>query len=179
MRSSPGKLILYSVILLIFILLKWAGTMFSADDLRWLTAPVVFFIERIKGEYAVFMPGAGHFFPNSGIIIDKSCAGINFFILCAALLQILVVKYFHRIRYQIIGLAAAFLVSYFLTVTVSTARIVSSLITRELADRWLSDSLAGRVHEATGVTVVFTSLILIYISVDYFLKRKLNHEENC
>jgi len=179
MRSSQGKLGLYLGILLIFLLLKWAGTLVSADDLRWLTAPVVFFVELIKGDYAVFVAGEGHYFPASGIIIDKSCSGITFFILCVALLQFLVVKYVCRIRHQVLGLASAFLLAYFLTVTVNTARIVLSLITQRFAAQWLQESLAGRVHEATGVTVVFTSLVLIYFIVDYLLKNKLHNEKNC
>jgi exosortase K len=179
MRSTLRKPILYVMMLVIFILLKWLATLVSVDDLRWMIAPVAYLVGLIKGEYSVFIPGDGYYFPSTEIMINRSCAGLNFYIMSVALLHFLVVRHFSRVRHLVPGFAAAFAAAYILTVLVNTSRIASSLITLHLGEQFLSETLSSRVHEATGVVVVCSFLILIYFSVDYLLKSKLKNEKNC
>ena len=153
--------ILYSVVLIMAMGLKYHYSTAGSDDLGWILGPTAGVVETFSGIRFEKESGAGYVNPNRNIIIAPSCAGVNFLIIafCMAAFTGL-----HRFRYSKaktfwIAICAAF--AYFLTIAVNALRIIASIYTirADIHYPWMTP---GQLHRVEGVFIYFLFLCLFY-----------------
>ena len=154
----------------LFLLLKLSYTQADNDDLAFLLRPTDALVGLAAGSPSVYQPARGYFHPDLNILIDKSCAGFNFWILCFIMLSFLAFRYFHRRKYLVFVLPAALLCAYTLTVFANTSRISIAIFLRDKTGT-LSPKHADWLHEAQGIFVYLSCLVAVYLAAEFLLTK--------
>jgi exosortase K len=178
MQKQPARFWFYLVILLIFLILKCVGSLVKVDELHFLIRPVAVLVSVATGSASVYITGEGYWLPEQGMMIDKSCAGINFYILCLTMLLFVAVKNINSNLHLLIALVLLPLLAFIMTWLVNTARILSVASTGMLFRDNLSESSGAILHEAVGVVVVLMSLVLTYVAADHLTKKYYRDEKD-
>ena len=155
----------------LFILLKFGFTLADNNDLTFLLKPTDKLVGLLTGSQSVFISENGYFHEHLNIIIDKSCSGFNFWILCFLLITYLTVKHFDKSAHKFLTIPTSFFVAYVLTIFVNTSRIFVSIVIQSQTE---SIFLIHQhiIHEAIGITTNLTFLVLAYILIERFLNNK-------
>lgn len=134
-------------------------------DLKWLLAPIVWWVSSLSGISFVYDPWEGYVSHTCQFVIAPSCSGMQFMIITAATL---IFPFVHRMNtrfkkfcWTMSSLAS----SYILTILVNTCRIIISIyLPLYLEQKNLSGGLLTpeRLHTLIGTSVYFTSLLIIY-----------------
>lgn len=144
------------------LLFKWLQRDWSSDELRFLLYPVQWFVAVFTGQSSIYLAGEGYQF--SGFIIEKSCAGVNFLVICWCTLTYLSIQNQHNQSIKIKALLWSIPLSYSLCILANTFRILSALVLQRLP------GLHGpNVHEALGVVVYLSILLLATALFNHFL----------
>ena len=159
----------------IFILLKLSYSFVDNDDLTFLLKPVSNLIVLLTGSKSVYLPDIGYYHENLNIVVEKSCSGFNFWILCFIMLTFLSLKYFERSFHKVLIIPMALLASYFFTIFVNTSRIFTSIILQGQANNFLPSRPHYMLHEIVGIITNLAFLILIYILTQKILIKKPSH----
>ncbi|MCI5056212.1 MAG: exosortase K [Flavobacteriales bacterium] len=158
----------------LFILLKFGFTLAENTDLTFLIKPTDKLIGLLTGSKSVFISDSGYFYKHLNIIIDKSCSGFNFWILCFLLFTFLTLKYFDKTLNKILTIPAALVGAYILTIFVNTSRIFASIVVQtQTKDILLNQQHI--LHEAIGIITNLTFLILAYVLIEKLLIHKRNN----
>jgi exosortase K len=80
----------------LFVLLKVGFTFADNNDLAFLLKPTDKFVGLLTGSQSVFLAKDGFFYEKMNVVIDKSCSGFNFWILCFLVFAYLGLKYFDK-----------------------------------------------------------------------------------
>lgn len=185
---SGGIMKLYSVIKpdLLFYgsvpVLAFTGKLFyslaQVQGLLFLLRPVTFLVSAFTGIPFAYDPDVGYVNRVNGIIIGKSCAGMNYLILLYAMTMVSFLRYFQKksgkILFQFGAMAASFLLSIYAT----SARIIVSisLISAGGSFPFLK---TDTVHKIVGIVIYVTILLLYYSAAEYSLKKmKKNQSGN-
>lgn len=167
--KSPSNLVFYAVIISVFLLLKVGYSVAENDDLIFLLKPITEFIELSTGTNSVYNTNSGFYFEQLDVLIDKSCSGGNFLLLCFAMLSFLALKHISKPYQKLIAIVVVLFISYLVAIGVNVSRIYVSLILESEITQFLNtDNLL--VHEAIGVTTNLSFLILIYILFDKLIQ---------
>lgn len=160
----------------LFILLKFGFTLAENNDLIFLLKPTDKLVGFLTGSKSIFITGSGYFHEHLNIIIDKSCSGFNFCILCFLLFTFLTVKYFDKTLNKILTIPAALIGAYLLTIFVNSFRIFTSIVVQtQTKDILLYQQHI--LHEAIGVITNLTFLILAYVLIEKLLIHKRTNEK--
>lgn len=151
----------------VFIFLKFMYKYADNQDLNFILIPVDFIISAFTGVKSSYIVGTGYFFKELNMVINKSCSGFNFLVLNFMLLSYLSAKYINNIKVRFSIIPLLLFISYIFTVFVNASRILGSIVIHP--NPVLSKSFKI-IHEAEGVFIYLTFLILLYISSDYFFK---------
>jgi exosortase K len=144
------------------LLFKWLQRDWSSDELRFLLYPVQGLVAVFTGQSSFYVAGEGYQF--SGFIIEKSCAGVNFLVICWCTLAYLSIQNQHKQSVKIKALLWSIPLSYGLCILANTFRILSALVLKRLP------GLHGpNVHEALGVVVYLSVLLLATALFHHFL----------
>lgn len=165
------NLLFYLIMILLFVFLKFAYTLSETNHLIFLLSPTNKIIEFISGYHSVYFDNEGYHFQQLNIIIDKSCSGFNFLIIIFFMLIFLSVNYFKKGYKKIAVVFITFLIAYLATIIVNGFRINSIIIFEEKISSFLNFE-KDYIHQAIGILINLTFLILIYLIV----KRILNHK---
>jgi len=165
--SRVHSFVLPALLLCGAFLLKWWYRTATVDELGFVLRPVVSAIGGITGEEWTFLRGEGYIFPGLGILIDRSCSGINFLVITTATFAFLVLKRSDggcaRPLLAMISVAGA----YGLTILANTGRILSMVMT----DR-LGLHMGPTAHEALGAFFFLVALLLASLVLDRTLALK-------
>jgi exosortase K len=154
-----------------FILLKfWFGNG-ENDNLMFLLKPTDSLISTLTNSKSVYQVGNGFYHGKLNILIDKSCSGYNFFLLCFLMLLFLSLKYIKRNHHRILSIPVCFIGAYLLTIFVNTSRIYVSIILQNNAIDFLNIE-QKIIHESIGIVTNLSFLIIIYLLVDNILINK-------
>lgn len=155
----------------LFLLLKFGYTLADNNDLTFLLKPTDNLVGLLTGSHSVYLSGNGYYHEPLNIIIDKSCSGFNFWVLCFLLFTYLIVKYFDKPLHKILTIPAALIGAYLLTIFVNTSRIfVSIIVQTQTKNIFLNEPHI--IHEAIGIITNLTFLILAYILIEKLLIHK-------
>lgn len=173
--QTDKNILYYLAAIGLFILLKFGYTFADNDNLIFLLKPTDKIVGLLTGSSSVYFSDKGYYHDNLNILIEKSCSGFNFLLLCFCMLTFLCLKYVDKIVFKSLTIPFAFIVSYFLTIFVNAARIVASIIVQHQANNFLPNRLHLILHEIVGVITNLTFLILIYIVSERFLTHKYHN----
>lgn len=153
----------------LFILFKLGYTLASNDHLIFLLKPTDKIVGLLTGSTAVYMEDKGYYHSSFNILIEKSCSGFNFMLLCFCMLSFLLLQYSSKPLYKSLTIPFAIATSYILTILVNASRIFASILLQQQASRFLPTLSRSLVHESIGVITNLSFLILIYMATEKFL----------
>ena len=162
----------YLIAIGLFVLLKFSYTIADSNDLTFLLSPTNKIVGLLTGSKSVFIQDSGYFHQQLNILIDKSCSGFNFWLLCFLMLTFLTLKYFNNKGGKFYAMTFSFIGAYVLTILVNSSRIFTSIIIQNPSITLTKHPI---VHESVGIITNLTFLILIYLIVEKTLiKRNTN-----
>lgn len=165
------KISYYIISLTIFLLLKFFFQGASNDDLSFLLKPTNKLVELLTNSQSIYSSVNGYYHSKLNILIDKSCSGFNFLLLCFMLFYYLLVKYTGRLSQKILSLPLAMLLAYFFTIFVNASRIFISIMFPEDTKKLfpLSPSI---FHESVGIVIYLSFLIIAYYLFEFLLSKE-------
>lgn len=155
----------------IFILLKFGYTLAENNDLTFLIKPTDKLVGFLTGSHSIYLSESGYYNERLNIIIDKSCSGFNFWILCYLLFTYLTVRYFDKTLNKFLIIPTALIGAYLLTIVVNTSRIFASIVVQTQTKNILPNH-QHLLHEAVGIITNLTFLILTYVLIEKLLIHK-------
>ena len=165
MRNLPY----YPAIGAIIFLLKWSYTTAGPGDLQVLIRPVAGLVSLITGAAGEYGE-KGCYYAHLNIVIDKSCSGFNFLILCYGMLASLAIPSVSGVRAKMLAVILALPGALLLTVLVNSARILSVYFVQQLSGAF-REHPATWLHQAAGAFIYLFFLMLIYIGADFLIHK--------
>ena len=139
--------------------LKALYSVASLAVLKWFMYPMIPLIELFVKTTFEWIPEVGFSSP-IGIVIEKSCAGGNFFIICLAFLCFKLCK-FENIRNTFLHILFLGICSYFIMILANTARIISAIKLVEW--QWTNQFIDPKnAHLALGSILYIFILLSLY-----------------
>ncbi|MDR3265942.1 MAG: exosortase K [Tannerella sp.] len=168
----------YLTAITLFLLLKFGFTFAGNDNLAFLLKPVDKLVCLITGSSSVYFPDRGYFHDQLQIVIDKSCSGFNFWLICFLMLTFLLLKQAGKPvqKGRILPLALAG--AYVFTIFVNTSRIIAAVVIQNQAIHFLPAKIYLILHQSVGIVVYLTFLILIYFLIEKYLNKRQSHEKS-
>lgn len=152
-------------------MLKFGFTLADNNDLTFLLKPTDKLVGLLTGSNSVYISDSGYFHEHLNIIIDKSCSGFNFWILCFILYTYLTVKHFEKSIQKALTIPTALFVAYLLTIFVNTSRIFVSIVV-QAHTKGIFSNIQNIIHEAIGIITNLTFLVLAYVLIEKILVHK-------
>ena len=160
----------YIVICLLFIGLKFWFKSFDNDELNFLLKPTSWLFGIISGEQSIYSIETGYYYQNLNIVINKTCSGYNYLVLCFVMISFQIASYLKTIKFKILSVLVCFTVSYILTVLINTSRILISVLVLRINHN-LINLYHKVVHEWVGIITYLSFLIIIYCFIEKIKKR--------
>ncbi|VXB69427.1 putative Transmembrane exosortase EpsH [Flavobacterium sp. 9AF] len=154
------------ILIFVFIFLKFLFSIANVDEIRFVLYPVSKTIDFITNTKSIYLINKGFFNSNLNFIINKSCSGINFFILffiCVSFRLSILKKQLPL--YKNLFFSSVF--SLCITYIANTSRILCSI---NLPSEITLDPKI--THQIIGTGVYFFFLLFFYLLFDYSLKNK-------
>ncbi len=157
----------------IFFLLKFVYRFFDNTTLLFLLKPVNFVVSILTNSKWIFLQEDGFYHEDLNIVINKSCSGYNFLLLCFLLIYLASKKLFRGKISGILLYPGAMLISWVITLFANSSRIVTSILLQQklrLQNGWL--------HEANGIFIYLSILIALYLSIVFITQKYLKYEKS-
>lgn len=174
--QTNKNLLYYLLSIGIFLLLKLGYTFADNNSLFFLLKPTDKLVSFLTGSSSVYLVSNGYYNDKLNILIDKSCSGFNFWILCFLVFTYLTIKYLDKPIHKILSIPAALFSAYCVTIFVNTSRIYASIIVQHQTKNILLN-YQPLIHEAVGIITNLSFLILAFYLLEKFLTNKLHHEK--
>lgn len=168
------KLGFYFVCFVVFVVIKILFK--NIDNWNFLIAPVNKIVEIATNSNSVFVAPCAYYHEKCNIIINKSCSGLNFWMICFLLLSFVTSKYIKKVKYCFALLPLLLAGSYGMAVAVNALRIIYFVNTKSIR-QFLGLTKFSWLHQAEGAFIYLSSLILIYLICEYII-HNLKGEEN-
>lgn len=156
----------YLIAFVLFIVLKFVYAQANNDMVLFVLKPVSELISIITNYDAMYTTSSGFFYQELNITIDKSCSGINFWLMSFMICMFSIIPKKKTRLQKIIAFPVAFILAYVLTLFANTSRILISIFIEKKSSlnyTWL--------HEAQGVFIYLTFLILFYLLINHILTK--------
>ncbi|HMQ61740.1 MAG TPA: exosortase K [Flavilitoribacter sp.] len=163
------NLLYYLSVGAVIFLLKWSYSVAGTGDLQVLIRPVAALVSLITGaggEYG----DSGVYYEQLNIVIDKSCSGFNFLILCYGMLAVLAIPSLNGTRAKMLAVILPLPGAWLLTVLVNSARILSAYFVHQLSGAFWEHP-AIWLHQAIGAFIYLFFLMLIYAGADFLIHK--------
>ena len=158
----------------LFILLKFGFTLANNRDLLFLLQPTSKLVGFLTGSSSVYLLDNGYYNTKLNIIIDKSCSGFNLWILCFLLITYSLIRYLKKISHKILAIPVALTIAYLFTIFVNTSRIIASIVVHAQTKQ-VVNNYQSLIHEAVGIIINLTFLVLFYCLIEKILTSKRNY----
>lgn len=162
----------YLLALVLFAVLKWWFKSADNDQLLFLLQPTNTIVEIVLGSVSSYSPEQGFFHPQLNIVINKSCSGFNFWLICSIMFQFTIIPYLRSRITQFFLLPGIYVLTYFLTLFTNISRIISSIA---VESQFVTPSL--KTHQIQGMFFHLTFLILFYLMLRFVLHKNTIHHE--
>ena len=159
----------------LFILLKVGYTFAGNNDLIFLLKPTDKLVGLLIGSQSVYLADDGFFHEKINVVIEKSCSGFNFWVLCFLLFAYLGLKYVDKHLHKTLIMPTALLCAYALTIFANASRIATSIVVQNQTSGIFPDR-QPLIHEIVGITTYFSLLVLAYFLIEKYLKHKINEK---
>ena len=171
MQLSKNIYYYFSAVLL-FVILKFLHSFASNDVITLLTKPTSAIITLITNTSSVYNSNTGFYIEKLNIVIDKSCSGFNFWILCFILCFYILLKSMRTTAFKVLLFPISLIIAYLVTLFVNTSRILISLFIEHKTNlhyKWL--------HQAEGIFIYLSFLILFFFIINYLQAKYLKNYE--
>ncbi|MEO1029974.1 MAG: exosortase K [Bacteroidota bacterium] len=163
----------YGIIFSLTIIGKIAYAQATNDALVFILKPLSSIISFLTNSPFIYLSDSGFYFESLNITIDKSCSGVNFWIISFVVFSFSFVKVTRSNFQRLLSIPVLLLATFAFTLFANTSRIlISILISRQTAFDypWL--------HQAQGVFIYLSLLVIAYTIINH-LSFKFNnyHEE--
>lgn len=160
--------------LIVFILGLYALKLFyasaKADDLRWILGPTAAVVGLCAGIPFFFLPEIGYLSADGAIVINESCAGVNFLILCLTVTGLNLWPAFQGGRRFLAQVVWSMALCGLLTVLANSSRIMIALTVDRALGIFGGLSEPEWMHQAIGAFVYGAALISYHL-----ILRRLNY----
>lgn len=165
-KSGLASLSIYMSAVFAAVLLRRFYNTADSDALRWILAPVAWWVKFLGGISFEYVAKVGYVSERYRFVIAASCAGVRFLVLTFLMV---VFSFTHRLatgRKKALWFVFSAGFAYITTVIVNGVRIVAAiyfplfLTENGLMPKWLT---ADRLHTMIGTAVYFSFLFLIYV----------------
>ncbi|OAZ04614.1 exosortase K [Flavobacterium succinicans] len=170
--TIPKNIYYYLTTILLFLVLKFGYTIADTNDLFFLLRPTDTLVGLLISSKSVYFADKGFYYDDLNFIINKSCSGFNFLLLCFSMFAIVAFKNINLIKQRIVIIPAALLLAYVVTIFVNASRIFVSIVLQNQVTHFLSQKSIEIVHETIGIVTNLFFLILIYILLERLLKKQ-------
>lgn len=166
MRNQVRYILSFVIVLFIKLLANQGDVTY----LLWLLQPTAWLLEVFLNEPLQYVAGKGFIALHQPFVISKECAGTNFFII-SFLSAVIGFLRFGRGTWQMLGMIGIFaLLAYCLTILVNVFRIINILKFENALHQ--SSGLSSKViHEAQGIFIYLSFLLLFYFCLHLFFKK--------
>jgi len=164
----------YIVGVFVYMLLKLGFKYANHKDLSFLIKPTDNLISILTGSSSIYIEGNGYYNRHLHILIDKSCAGFNFWILCFLMILFLCIKYAKTNVQKIVSIPLSLFFAFLLTLTVNTSRIFVSVTFQDRLSSVLNLKTTI-IHEGIGIFINLSFLILIYLISEKLISKHINY----
>ncbi|AXT50921.1 exosortase K [Aquimarina sp. BL5] len=158
----------------LFLVFKLGFKYASHEELIFLIKPTDTLINSLTGSTSVYIENDGYYNNHLDILIDKSCAGFNFWILSFLMIMFLLLKYTNSHFKKIVSILIALIFAFFLTITVNTSRIFVSIVTQNKLSS-LSNIETSVIHESIGILINLSFLIITYLILEKIIIKYKSH----
>ena len=149
----------------LFLLMKAVYSMAEVQHLTFLLAPSSEVVATFTGTDSTY------FNESLNILINKSCSGFNFWSICFLMSYCLLAKPNNPRLRNIFLLPVVLGATYLFTILVNSTRILFSIFLHAVNSPRLTVD-APWSHQAEGVFIYLSYLIIAYLSIDYFQTQK-------
>lgn len=170
-----NNIIWFGICFLIFATLKYLFRCMDVDYIRFLIFPTSIILEIVTGAKAVYEDGAGYFYSDLNIIIDKSCSGFNFLLISFLMTAFIFLRQTFTKKWIVIPLS--FAIAYLITIIANVSRITGYLAIMRGSLPQLLDANDSWLHQAEGVFVYLFFLILLYFILNHITNIRNSNEE--
>ncbi len=169
MNFSSKNIPFYALAVTLFLFFKLLYINANAEDILFLLSPTNMFVSILSNSTGVFIKNAGFYHQDLNILIEKSCAGFNFFILSFIISYTLTLQYVNKWKPKLILLPISLLISWLLTIGVNVARITTAILFN--AHLPISSAKSVTMHEIQGTFIYLFFLLLFYKILKYALTK--------
>lgn len=158
------------------IILKLLFSASATEDLLFVLSPVNAMVEMFTSSNAIYVDGKGYWYTDLNVVIDKSCAGINFLILCFCITACSTAQYYKpSVQWALIPFCLV--LAYVLTIAANSCRIISAitLLNAQANFAWIKSPW---FHEALGSIFYLTFLIAIFLVITFVHRKPSLKNEN-
>ena len=172
MRSKISvNYIYYIAIAGIFFILKTWYTQTTTDSLYYLLKSINGIFEIFNGSKAIYIKTKGFYHEQLDILIDKSCAGFNFFLICFLMISFLIVENRKSHVQKIVCIGVSFICTLFITIITNVYRIIV-LVSLESKINSFFPFIKNMSHQLIGITINLFFLMIIYLLIHSYLNKK-------
>lgn len=158
----------------LFVLLKVVYTQLSVDKLLFLLYPTNVLVSFFTSSTASYVQSSGFFHPDLNILVEKSCAGFNFLILCFLINYLTCLQNLVKTTKRWVALPICLLSSYILTIAVNASRIIIAI---SLGGTKTFLSNTPNFHQLQGTFIYLFFLLLSYLILKQLLNKYFKNEE--
>lgn len=165
-RANPFNLPWLTVMAAMAAVLKYVHAICTTDALTIFLRPVNFLVAQWQPAPSTYIPHQGYYFAAYPVLIDRSCAGVNFFIISFCSFFMACLPYHTTGRRRLTWLGTSLVLAYAGTIVTNAARITTALLLRPwqatLPAAWRSG-----FHEAQGALFYLFALVLTTVVLTY------------
>ncbi|MEN7547119.1 exosortase K [Rapidithrix thailandica] len=170
-KSFYNHLILVSITLGMVFIIKYWYISSTEKDLFFILYPVTGLIELYSGQLSVYLPDSGFYFSSLNILINKSCSGVNFWVIALCVSAWNVANHIHDLKKKLLGLALSLLCAYVLTLFTNSLRILTAIWLTDLKEivPWIASSW---FHQAQGAFTYLSVLVAYHLGIQTIISHK-------
>ncbi len=157
-NAGKSGLVYFLMLLAIFVYLKYWHSLVGTAELYFLLWPVSFLLELTTNAPASYDSEFGFVFEGLGIVLDRSCSGFNFLLICFLMLGFSVLPQWIDGASRVLMIPLLLLFAYLACVVANFSRVMLLLklpVSWELRWEWL--------HAGIGAGVYLSTLMLIFL----------------
>jgi exosortase K len=158
----------------IFVVFKIAGAQFSISQPVFLIGPTSSLVGLFTSTHFEYIQHTGYVNDKLNIIIDNSCSGFNFLLICFLSLSFSAIVNLSGNVHKTLTIIVIMFFSIAYTIFVNTSRILLSIAIHKMSN-FDVEIKAEWMHQAEGTFVYLFFLIVIYLLVSYLLKKHIRH----
>jgi exosortase K len=166
------NLIYYIIICSTVIIAKALYANTTNDTLVFILNPLSSVVSLVTDSSFSYSNDIGFYFKNLNIAIDKSCSGINFWLISFVAFSILILKVCKSHLQKTLSIPLMLIATFVLTLFANTSRILTAIFISKQTTfdyPWL--------HQAQGVFIYLSLLILVYTIANQLLSKFNSYDE--